>query len=67
MQLTAKNGKVFKIKNTEYYLGNTVITGSKLIAINGSELATPIKVTEDILEEVDAPIVPEKEEDEDRG
>lgn len=55
--MKAQNGKIFKIKNTNCYVGEEPRIGSKIIALNGKELDEPIIITEDILEEVDKPII----------
>ena len=63
--MKAENGKVFKIKNTNYYVGENPVIGSKIIVSGGKVLEKPILITEDILEQVDKPevIFPEDEED----
>lgn len=64
--MKANQGKVFRIKGTNYYVGKEPEIGSKLIAIYGKVLEQPITLTEDILEEVDElplPPLPPEEED----
>ena len=67
-KIIAQEGKVFKVKNTEYYIGKIVEIGGKLITANGKVLETPITLTRDNIEEVSAkpfiPVeLPEDEED----
>ena len=65
MRITAQNGKVFKVKNTDYYVGKEVEIGSKLITANGKVLEEPIILTQEILEEVPAkPFVPVPDDEE---
>lgn len=63
--MKANQGKVFRIKGTNYYVWKEPQIGNKLIAIYGKVLEQPITLTEDILEEVDElplpPLLPEED------
>ena len=62
-KVIAQNGNVFKVKNTDYYIGKIVEIGSKLISANGKLLDEPIILTRDNIEEVPAkPFIPLPEE-----
>ena len=65
MKIIAKDGNVFKVINTDYYVGKFVEEGTKLITANGKVLEQPIILTKDNIEEVPAkPFMP-AEDDED--
>ena len=64
--LTADDGKVFKIKDTEYYVGKRAIIGGRLLNGKDGLLETPIEIREDNVEEVPAkPFIPVEDDEED--
>lgn len=61
MELTAVNGKVFKIKGTNQYLPNKITLGSKVAVLNNGKVVSCIELTRDMLEQVDPPMIREED------